>query len=141
MENEQKIEVEKSLKGIIGVVALILCLFFFTLPLAQCSQDSSIAANGWEIATDRSELSTNANIFVFFLLFIPITLAILAFLNVKYLLLLMFSTIGLVLKIIFIIVIYTNYEHLYIPTIFSWIILFIYIILSGISLYCFINKK
>ena len=135
-EDRKKIENEKSIKGIIGVVAFLLCIFFFILPLAQCTQDSSIAYSGWEIAKDRSEYSSNANIFIFLLLVFPIVLIILAFLNAKFSLFLIFSLLGSVSKIIFIIVIYTEYKDMYIPTIFCWIILFIYIGLSGISIYC-----
>ena len=43
---------------------------------------------------------------------------------------------GTASKITFIIAIYTKYKDMYIPTIFSWIILFIYIGLCGITIYC-----
>jgi len=135
MEDDKKHEINKTIKGIIGVVAFLLCIFFFILPIAQCTQDSNLAYSGWEIAKDRSEYSSNANILVFLLLIFPIGLIVLAFINAKYILFLFFTLLGTISKIIFIFILYTEYKDLYIPTIFSWFILIIYFGLCGITIY------
>jgi hypothetical protein len=52
---------QKLYKNIIKGSAILLCLLFFTLPLVQCSQDSSINASGWEIASGTGDLFSNSD--------------------------------------------------------------------------------
>ncbi|MDR2966177.1 MAG: hypothetical protein LBU88_10445 [Treponema sp.] len=44
---------EETKKGIIGVVAFLLCIFFFMLPVIQYTNNSNIALSGWQISTIR----------------------------------------------------------------------------------------
>jgi hypothetical protein len=43
-----KNEMDRTKRAIIGVVAFLMCLFFFMLPIVQFTLDSSIAFTGWE---------------------------------------------------------------------------------------------
>jgi hypothetical protein len=115
--------------------AFLLCILFFTLPLVQCTQDSSMTATGWEIATDKSEMRSEAAPLVFLLLIVPIVLLILTFTSISFVMLRNVSLIGLLTKIIFIIVVYTQYGDYFVPTIFCWLVLAIYIGLCGFAQY------
>jgi hypothetical protein len=151
---------EQTKKGMIGVVAFLLCIFFFMLPLVQCTQDSSMAYTGWEIASGISDSVSSGNdnldtvirdvsnylntsipkgsnfqFLVFLLLIIPIVFIVLAFTKASSAIIRIVSLIGLALKIAFIIVVYAKYSDYFIPTIFCWIILFIYIGLCVFILY------
>jgi len=99
--NESK---QKLYKNIIKGSAVLLCLLFFTLPLVQCSQDSSINASGWEIATGAGDLFENSDggyPIAFLLIIIPVVLLILAFTNKSFKLLRNTSIAGLLAEIIF----------------------------------------
>jgi hypothetical protein len=127
---------KKKFKLIFGGIGLVLCIFFFTIPLVQCTQDSSMTATGWEIATDTGDMSSEANPFVFLLLIVPIVLVILAFTKISFSMLRNVSLIGALAKIALIIVVYTQYGDYFIPTVFCWFILVMYLGLGGFAQYC-----
>ena len=82
-----------------------------------------------------------ANILVFLFLIIPIVYIVLLFSNISFLKLLIVPVIGLLLKITFIIIVYMQYGVYFIPTIFSWIILVIYMGLCTFAIYCYRAEK
>jgi len=134
---------ERNFKFIIGGVALILCIFFFTLPLVQCSEDSSLNATGWEIATGTGDLYDEAeedgDFIVFILLIIPIVLLVLALIKRSFIVLLIVSLTGLIAKIIFIIGAFarlSDFEGAFELTAFNWIVLVFYLCLCVFTFYC-----
>jgi len=135
---------QKLYRNIIKGSAILLCLLFFTLPLVQCSQDSSINASGWEIATGTGDLFANSDggyPFAFLLLIIPAVLLILAFTNKSFKLLRNTSVAGLLAEIIFLI--YANavlnsgeYKGAFKLTGSNWLVAIIYIGLCALTYYC-----
>jgi hypothetical protein len=98
-----------------------------------------------DVSSDINELDTTSNenipikndinFLVFALLIVPIVVIILTFTKVSFTVLRNVYLIGITVKIAFIIVVYARYGDYFIPTIFSWIILAIYIGLSAFSHY------
>ena len=75
--NETKDKNVKNFRYAFMGCALLLCIFFFTLPLVQCSQDSSYTASGWEIATGTGKLFSEKDKgypLAFLLIIIPVIL-------------------------------------------------------------------
>ena len=102
-----------NIKHVVKGVALLLCVFFFVLPLVQCSKDSSINASAYELATGTGDLFPKGDPFitssdgfpaVFILLIIPILLLIMGLSNSSYASLGTISILGLIAKIIFIVI-------------------------------------
>jgi len=122
-------------RNIIKGCAIILCILFFTCPLVQCSQDSSINASGLEIATGTGKLFSkgdSGNPVVFVLIIIPVVLLILAFKNKSFAVLSYVSIAGLVAKIIFTTYVFVllnsdKYKGAFELTVFNWLILALYI--------------
>jgi hypothetical protein len=135
----------KIFRNIIMGSAVVLCIFFFTLPLVQCSQDSSLTASGWEIATGTGKLYGEAdesgNPLVFSLLIIPAILLTLTLMNKPFVVLRNVSIAGLAAKIIFLIGTYMqlnseDYKGALVLTAFNWLILAAYIGLCVFTHYC-----
>jgi hypothetical protein len=132
------------MKNIVKVSALLLCVLFFTLPLVQCSQDSSLTASCWEIATGTGDLFSRNNSgypLAFLLIIIPVALLIMAFIGMSFAVLRNISIAGLLAEVIFLL--YANsllnsgeYGGAFELTGFNWLILFIYIGLCGFTFYC-----
>jgi len=135
---------QKLYKNIIKGSAILLCVLFFTLPLVQCSQDSSLTASGWEIATGTGDLfgeKDSGYPLAFLLLIIPAILLILAFTNKSLKLLRNTSIAGLLAEIIFLI--YANsllnsskYKGAFKLTGANWLVSIIYIALCALTFYC-----
>jgi ribosomal protein L40E len=132
------------MKNLIRVGALLLCVLFFTLPLVQCSQDSSYTASGWEIATGTGKLFSERGKgypLAFLLIIIPAVLLIASFLSNSFAVLRNISITGLLAKIVFLI--YANsllssgeYKGAFELTGFNWLVFGIYIGLCAIAFYC-----
>jgi len=137
-----------NMKMIVKIVGLILCVLFFTLPVVQCSQDSSINATSWQIATKTGGLMKNAdNGFpvVFILLLIPVLLLVMAFFSKSFTPLLIISIIGLIAKCAFIVIANImlksgEFEGAFILTPYVWLIIVIYAGLIGFSQYCIVKR-
>ena len=137
------------MKNIIKGGALLLCILFFTLPLVQCSQDSSLTASGWEIATGTGDLfdkGDNGYPFAFLLVIIPISLLILAVTNKSFGVLRNVSITGLLAEIIFLV--YANsllnsgeYKGAFKLTGFNWLIVIIYAGLIAFTHYCINHEE
>jgi ribosomal protein L40E len=95
------------------------------MPLVQCTQDSSVTATGWEIGTDTD--LDGERVFIFILLIIPAILLICSLAKASFTTLRNISITGALAKLIAIIVLYTNYADYYRATVYTWLILFIYI--------------
>ena len=140
---------QKLFKNIIKGSAILLCLLFFTLPLVQCSQDSSINASGWEIATGAGDLFENSDggyPIAFLLIIIPVVLSILAFTNKSFKLLRNTSIAGLLAELIFII--YANAvlnsgenKGAFKLTGSNWLVGIIYVALCALTFYCAKEEK
>jgi len=124
---------------------IVLCILFFTLPLVECSVDSSLNASGWELASGTGNLlgGVGGNGFpaVFLLIIIPIVLLILAFLNKPFAMLTYVSIAGLTAKVVFIIGAYINlnsgdFAGAFQVTAFAWFVLALYIGLCVFTYYC-----
>jgi len=134
----------KKFKKIIMGCAALLCIFFFTLPLVQCTADSSLTASGWEIATGTGDLyqeGTSGDPLAFLLLVIPIVLVAFALLNKTFALMSKVSIAGVAAKILFLIVASVRLNSDDIGgmlelTSFNWLVLIIYIGLCGFTIYC-----
>jgi hypothetical protein len=132
------------MKNIVKVSALLLCVLFFTLPLVQCSNDNSLTASCWEIATGTGDLFSQGGSgypLAFLLILIPVVLLLMAFIGMSFAVLRNISIAGLLAEIIFLI--YANsllnsgeYRGAFELTGFNWLILFIYIGLFGFTFYC-----
>jgi len=152
---------EQTRRGMFGIFAFLLVIFFFMLPIVQCTQESTMAYTGWEISVSKSNSTSsdndnfdktisgisnylnvnipgnnNAHILVFLLLIVPIIFIVLAFTNVSFIVLRNVSLIGLAVKVTFIIIVYAKYGDYFIPTIFCWLILGIYIGICVFAFYC-----
>jgi len=141
---------KKNFGYIVRGCALLLCVLFFVCPLVKCSQDSSLTASGWEIATGTGDLfdkkSGDGNPLVFVLIIIPAALLILALINKPFIVLRNVSIAGLVAKILFLIAAYTKInsgdsKHLFELTGGNWFIVFIYVGLVAITQYCIEQDK
>ena len=136
-------------KTIITIGGLLLCVLFFTAPLVQCSQQSSLSATGLEIAVGTGELMSEADKsypIVFVLLIMPIILVIAAFADKSFATLRMVSIAGLVAQIIFMIAAYAmlnsdDYDGAFVLTSLNWLIAAIYIGLIGFAQYCNTNAS
>ena len=137
---------ETKSRYIVKGCGILLCILFFTLPLVQCSQDSSLTASGWEIATGTGKLYSymgggyEGDALVFVLLVIPVVLVVLAFLNKSFAILRNVSAVGLAAKIIFLLaanvrVNSADFKGAYVLTGGNWLIVFLYIGLVGITFY------
>jgi len=135
---------QKLYKNIIKGSAILLCVLFFTLPLVQCSQDSSMTASGWEIATGTGNLfgkNDSGYPLAFLLIIIPVVLLFLAFANKSFKALRNTSFAGLLAEVIFLI--YANsllnsskYEGAFKLTGSNWLVSIIYIGLCAFTFYC-----
>jgi len=135
---------QKLCKNIIKGSAILLCVLFFTLPLVQCSQDSSLTASGWEIASGTGDLfdeDDSGYPFAFLLIIIPVAILILAFTNKSFKALRNASIAGLLAEIIFLI--YANsllnsskYKGAFKLTGANWLVSIIYIALCAFTFYC-----
>jgi hypothetical protein len=131
-------------KMIFKIGGLLLCVLFFTAPLIQCSQDSSLSATGLEIAARTGKLmgeSDTAYPIVLLLLLIPIVLVIIAFTNKSFAALRNVSIAGLAAQIIFMIAAYSmlnsgEYAGAFVLAPFNWLVIAIYSGLICFTLYC-----
>ena len=138
-----------NLKMIVKIVGLVLCVLFFTLPVVQCSQDSSLNATSWQIATKTGKLMGETDKgfpVVFVLLLIPIVLLVIAFISKSFAVLRIISIAGLIAKCVFIVVANIllktdDFEGAFILTPYVWLIIIIYAGLIGFTQYCIIKKK
>ena len=137
--------IRKHYRNIIKGCAGVLCIFFFVLPLIQCSADNSLNASGWEIATSTGKLlgetDAGGTPLVFTLLIIPVALLILAFMNKTIAILSYVSIAGLAAKVIFLIGTYARlnsdeYKGAFELTTFAWFVLATYIGLCVFTQYC-----
>ena len=127
-------------KNIMKGGALVLCVLFFTLPLVQCTQDRSLTASGWEIATGTGDLYSagdSGDLIVFLLLIVPGTLLILAFMGKPFNVLRNVSIAGVVAKIAFMIVAHARIssDGILELTGFNWLVLILYIGLCVLAHY------
>jgi hypothetical protein len=136
---------KRNFKDIVRGCALVLCILFFVCPLVKCSQDSSLTASGWEIATGTGDLydkkSGDGNPLVFALVIFPAVLLILAFMDESFIVLRNVSIAGLAVKIVFLIAVYAKInsgdsKHIFELAGGNWLIVFIYICLVGITKHC-----
>jgi len=133
-----------NMKMIIKITGVVLCILFFVLPVVQCSQDSSLNATSWQIATKTGSLMEEVDSgypAAFILLIIPIVLLVMAFTGKSFALLRTVSIAGLAAKIVFIIaanVILKSGElkDAFVLTPYVWLILIIYAGLIGFTQYC-----
>jgi RNA polymerase subunit RPABC4/transcription elongation factor Spt4 len=137
------------MKNLIRVGALLLCVFFFSLPLVQCSQDSSYSASGWEISTGTGKLfdkNDNGYPLAFLLIIIPVILLIVSFTSDSFAILRNVSIAGVLAEVIFLI--YANSllnsgerKGAFELTGFNWLVLGIYIGICAIAFYCAKNES
>jgi len=130
-------------RNIIRGGALLIGVFFFTLPLIECSQDTSLNATGLEIATSSGDLfgetDEGGNILAFFLLAIPIVLLVMTFASKSFGVLAIVSAVGVVFKVIFMIVAQSRVaetDGLFRLTGLNWLVLTIYVGLCVFTFYC-----
>jgi len=149
-KTEEDLKFEFFMKNLIRGGALLLCVLFFTLPLVQCSRDSSYTASGWEIATGTGKIYDNSSSdgypFALLLIIIPVVLIIASFVSNSFAVLRNVSIAGLLAKIIFLISVNSminsseNRGALEL-TGYNYLVLFLYIGLCAISFYCCIKNK
>jgi len=138
-----------NMKMIVKIVGLILCILFFTLPVVQCSQDSSLNATSWQLATKTGNLmeeADNGYPVVFILLLIPIALLVIAFIGKSFAVLRIISIVGLIAKCAFIVVANIllksdDLEGAFVLTPYVWLIIIIYAGLICFTQYCIKNNK
>ena len=121
----------KALKLVVQGIALVLVLLFFSVPLVSCSMDSSITANGWEIASGTGDMMSDdsAHPFAFFLLLIPLAIVGLGFLKRSAATLMWLAIAGIANKFLFIfwVIMQDSFqENLIEFTSFTWIVLLLY---------------
>ena len=129
--------------------AILLCIFFFTMPLVQCTQNRNLTATGWEIATGTGDLygyeEAGNDPFVFLLIIVPVLLLVLAFRNKSFARLRIVSAAGVVCKIIFLIAVQSRISSAEFNVLrltgANWFILFIYIALVCFTHYCMKQEK
>jgi ribosomal protein L40E len=136
-------KISKSSRYIIMGGAVILCILFFTMPLVQCSQDSSKTATGIEIATGTGDLfdkNDSGYPLAFLLLIIPVVLLILAFTKKSFTVLRNISIAGLLAEIIFLIyansLLNSEYKGDLELTGYNWLVFALYIGLCVFTIYC-----
>jgi hypothetical protein len=149
-------DVVKIGRWIVKGVGILLCLLFFTMPLVQCSSDSSLNATGWEIATGTGDLfkeskdedakKSSGDPLVFILIIIPVILLITAFKKLSFAALRNVSIAGLAAKIIFMIVMHIKLNSddiggTFVLTSYNWLVLAIYVGLVCFTQYCIIKGK
>ena len=123
---------------------LVLCVLFFTMPLVQCSQDSSLNATGYEIATGTGDLFENPNDghpFVVLLFVIPLSLTVIAFANFSFASLRNLSIGGLVINLFFLInaqseISTGDYKGTFVLSPYNWLIVVMFVGLIGFAQYC-----
>jgi len=134
-----------SRRMIIRIGGLVLCVLFFTLPLVQCSQDSSINATGVEIATGTGDLEDTGDAYplvMVLLLGIPALLLIVSLNNdVPFSVLRYFSIAGLSAQVIFMIIAYSKLNSGEIKgafelTPYNWLVVAIHAGMVGFIQYC-----
>jgi len=140
-----------NMKIIVKIVGLVLCVLFFVLPIVQCSQDSSLNATSWQIATRTGDLMEEADSgfpypVVFILLLIPIILLAAAFISKSFVALRNISIAGLIAKCVFIVAANImlksgDFDGAFILTPYVWLIVVIYAGLIGLTQYCITNNK
>jgi len=137
-----------NMKMVVKIVGLLLCILFFVLPVVQCSQDNSINATSYQIATKTGNLMREADSgypIVFIFLLIPIILIVVAFIK-SFAVLRIISIIGLVAKSGFIIAANimlrsSDMDGAFVLTPYVWLIIIIYAGLVGFTHYCIMNNK
>ena len=131
-------------KMVFKISGIVLCVLFFVLPLVQCSQDSSINASGFQIASGTGDLMSQAGQsypVVFLLLIVPIVLVVVAFMGKSLAMIRNVSIAGLVAKIIFMIAAYRmlsegDFGGSFVLTSFNWFVIIIYAGLVCFAQYC-----
>jgi hypothetical protein len=142
------------LRHIIKGCSILLCVFFFTLPLVRCSEDSSYidtvwefatgsedsSYTGWEIATGSGDLfkySGKSYPLVFILIIVPVILTAAAFANKSFETLSKIAFAGLLVKAIALIFgnLILSDDGAFELTGFNWLIVFIYIGLCAVTYY------
>ena len=155
----------KNMRHVVKGLALLLCVFFFIMPLVKCSQDSSINASGWEISSGSGNLfdsgsnsgfpmgdmfdneSSNSGFpLAFMLLIIPAILLVMGFTSTTFIALRNVSIAGLVAQVIFMISAHIKLNQGDLKGAFeltgnNWLIVFIYFGLIGLMLYCIGQEK
>jgi len=132
---------KQKVKFVIAGGALLLCVLFFVLPLAQCTQSSDVTATGFEIATATGDLMAeqDAEPLVFALIVIPFVLLVLAFVVKFFAVLLGVSLLGAIAQIIFMIGSHIKfndeYEGMVKLTVYNWLVLVIWVGLIVLSAY------
>jgi len=137
-----------NMRMVVKIVGVVLCIFFFVLPVVQCSQNSSINATTWQIASKTGDLMKEADKgypTAFILLLIPIVLVVMAFLTDSFAVLSIISIIGLAAKCVFIVVANIilksdGYDGAFVLTPYVWLIIVIYAGLIGFTQYCRIKQ-
>jgi hypothetical protein len=136
------------MKMFVKIVGLVLCILFFTLPVVQCSQDSSLNSTSFQISTKTGKLMENADNgfpIVFILLLIPILLIVMAFIK-SFTVLRIISIIGLIAQSAFIVganlmLKSGDLEGAFVLTPYVWLIILLYAGLIGFSQYCIVKNK
>ena len=133
-------------RSITKISGLVLCVLFFTLPLVQCSQDSSMNATAAEIAAGTGDLfkNTDGYTLAFILLIIPILLILCTFAEIPISVLCGFYIAGLAAQITFVIVAYSKLNEYkgdfgltpYKLTLYNWLVIAIYAGMVGFTQYC-----
>jgi hypothetical protein len=155
--NNASFDVVKIGRWIVKGVGILLCLLFFTMPLIECSSNSSLNATGWEIATgtgdvysklskDDDKKKKGGNPLVFILIIIPVILLITAFKKASFTALRNISIAGLVAKIIFMIVTHIELRSdevggTFVLTSYNWFVIAIYVGLVCFTQYCIIKGE
>ena len=129
---------------IFKIGGLVLCVLFFTLPLVQCSQDSSLNATGYEIATGTGDLfdaPNDGHPFAVLLFVIPLFLTIIAFADFSFIALRNLCIAGFTTKVIFIVMVYNelnsaNYMDAFVLTPYNWLIVAMFAGMIGYAQYC-----
>jgi len=129
-----------SKRTIIRIGGLLLCVLFFTLPLVQCSQDSSINATGYELGNTHSDYYDKDYEPIWALFIIPFTLLACAFSDeIHFSALRNISIAGLAAQIIFMIIASNKLkesEGAFVLTPFNWLVIAIYAGMIGFIQYC-----
>jgi len=139
-------EAKRNLRHVVKGGALVLCILFFTLPLVQCTQDRSLNASGWEIASATGDLfyaDGGGHPLLFALIIVPAVLLILAFTKTPFIVLRTVAVLGLLVKAIVMIVAHVRLreEGLLELTAFNWFVLVIYMGLCIFTHYCMRFEK
>ena len=147
---------QKLYKNVVLGISFLLCIFFFVLPIAvgtyegsdswffSDSSNEGLTASGLQIATGSGDLfdasSDGAYPVAFLLLLAPVTLLILIFMKVSFLALGIVSSIGLVLKIVFLIVVDVSIGGVSTSPL-AWLVVLLYLVLCLITFYSFAKNR